>query len=393
MLRPSKLPACATSLLALTLLGSDASAADTALLIGNKHYPTNPQVCGQELDGAPFDLVMMEMMLGISGWTVVSLADQTRDQILAAIQTHKPAAPSRYIVYFAGHGSTVLADQGALIGVDCQKVTPAAFQAAVGAAKDRTLVILDSCASGAFCLAVEDANHKPGFLTAVRENGCATKLIEGGAFTQTLVLRCGNVAGSTMTVQQLSGCLTTWYDLNTPRHRWNGSFGDWVLGSAPANGPVCAWNSAGVPCPCSNHGTGTNGCANSANANGASLTLQGQTGSSNDTAVLTASGMPAATSVLFLAGTIVLNGGGGIFLGDGKRCVGGSVARLATKHTQNGTASFPEMGDPALHTIALGITAMGKTRWYQGYYRDIDPNFCSPLKFNLTNAWVVTWGP
>ena len=250
----------AARLAALLALASMSSAADTALLIGNSTYGAS---CGPDLEGPPFDLDMMQMMLRFSGWTIVSLNNQTRDEILAAVLANKPAAPSRYIIYFAGHGSVMPGDNGALVGVDCQLVTPAAFQAAVGTAKDRTLVILDSCASGLFARAVEDANSKPGFLTAVTQDGCATKLIEGGAFTQTVVLRCGNWPGTTRTVQEIHGCLRTWYDPGGNRHRWNGSFGDWTLGSAPANGPVCFWNSGGVPCPCSNSGTGQNGCANS----------------------------------------------------------------------------------------------------------------------------------
>lgn len=375
-------------LLPLVLLASPALAQNPgkALVIGNKNYPLT---CGGNLHGAEHDAESMQYLLEQAGWTVVRMNDLTRNGIVTAIEQNVPPTPQRYLVYFAGHGVNTGAGQGALVGTDCNSVSPFAFLLALGTAKERTIVILDSCGSGGFAHTAENAQHVPAFLTATRDEfTCAVKSGAGGAFTRQLRL-CANVPGSRRTLQQVRDCIdSSGYVAAYNQFYYNGGLPDTILGSAPASGAFCAGTTL---CPCGNAGSFGNGCANSLNAQGASLYSTGSPSVNADNVTLVASGLPQPTEILFFQGTLKVNGSLGIALGDGLRCVGGSTVRLSIKQTANGVALFPDTGDPQLATA--GTVFPGETRLYQGFYRDSDPSFCTPTKANLTNALALTWTP
>jgi hypothetical protein len=145
-----------------------------------------------------------------------------------------------------------------------------------------------------------------------------------------------------------------------------------------------------TPCPCGNAGAAEHGCASSQNPSGAQLSATGTT--SPDTVVLTAAGeLPAALSV-FMQGDA--NVPAGIVFGDGVRCVGGTIKRLAIRNASQGVVSFPGPGDPPIsaRSAALGDPiAPGSNRYYQTYYRDPSPGFCSGATFNVTNAIRIAW--
>ena len=151
-------------------------------------------------------------------------------------------------------------------------------------------------------------------------------------------------------------------------------------------------------CPCGNNGSFPNGCANSVNAAGASLMPSGAI--NPDTILLSASGMPPTASAVFLQGSVDVSQGtpwGGIVFGDGNRCVGGSLKRLAIKSSVSGATQYPEVGDPSISTrsAALGDPlSSGKIRYYQTWYRDSNPGFCSvPVGngWNVTSGAIVVW--
>jgi hypothetical protein len=145
-----------------------------------------------------------------------------------------------------------------------------------------------------------------------------------------------------------------------------------------------------TPCPCANSGAAGHGCANSRNADGAVLSASGAV--NPDTVVLTSIGeLPTALSI-FLQGDAVLSPG--VAFGDGVRCTGGSLKRLAVRNASGGTVSFPRAGDPSItaRSAALGdpISA-GAARHYQTYYRDPSAAFCPGATFNVSNAIRIDW--
>jgi hypothetical protein len=152
----------------------------------------------------------------------------------------------------------------------------------------------------------------------------------------------------------------------------------------------CRGDGTAIDCPCLNSGATGRGCANSANANGASLDFSGTASVAADTFVLTSSGAPPTSPVLFFQGTTQVNSGFGTNFGDGLGCVGGSMIRLGTKTSAAGTASYPS-GSPSISV--KGNCAAGDVRYYQAMYRDADDMFCTPDTFNTTNGVAVTWLP
>jgi hypothetical protein len=152
-------------------------------------------------------------------------------------------------------------------------------------------------------------------------------------------------------------------------------------------GPVafCFGDGSGTPCPCGNSGSAGNGCASSINPNGANLASTGTPTLANDTLVLHGSGMPNS-SCLYFQGTTQISSA----FGDGLRCAGGTVIRLATKTNVGGSSQYPGAGNPPV-SVKGAVTAPG-TRAYQTWYRNAAA-FCTPSTFNLTNGLSVTWLP
>lgn len=147
-------------------------------------------------------------------------------------------------------------------------------------------------------------------------------------------------------------------------------------------------------CPCANAGEEHHGCANSlAHSPGAALVGAGST--SPDSAVLDAAGMRPTALHIFLQGDATL--AAGTVFGDGVRCAGGHLLRLATRNAVAGASRFPGVGDPSItaRAAALGFPiASGDLRTYQVYYRDPDPAFCARpagSTFNATNALEIAW--
>ena len=138
-------------------------------------------------------------------------------------------------------------------------------------------------------------------------------------------------------------------------------------------------------CPCGNVGVAGNGCANSANADGANLSA---TGTSNpDTLTLVGSGMPTNSACIYLQGDALEDAP----FGDGVRCAGGNLIRLRTKSNVGGASQYPEPGDPLVSVRGLVTPGSGARRYYQTYYRNAAAAFCPPETFNVTNGRIVDW--
>lgn len=139
-------------------------------------------------------------------------------------------------------------------------------------------------------------------------------------------------------------------------------------------------------CPCGNTGAPGNGCANSFAPGGASLRTSGL--AFTDTVVLLAANMPTTSTCIYLQGDAI----GDAVFGDGVRCVGGTIRRLATKTNAGGASSFPDASDVVtLATRGSVVPLSGVRRYYQTYYRNFASQFCPPASFNITNGVVIDW--
>lgn len=141
-----------------------------------------------------------------------------------------------------------------------------------------------------------------------------------------------------------------------------------------------------TPCPCANEGVAGHGCANSANAGGASLAAHGST--APDTVVLLASGLPSSTTCIFLKGDVD-NVVGNLF-GDGVRCVDGALVRLGTVVAVSGVAQYPSGSQSPVSVRGDTPPGSGLTGWYQTYYRNA-ASYCTAETFNVTGGWRIDW--
>lgn len=150
-----------------------------------------------------------------------------------------------------------------------------------------------------------------------------------------------------------------------------------------------------VACPCASQSGEPGGCANSASVSGASLIAEPDWAAdapsvSNDAVVLMVEHLPLGTSVLFCQGTAQITP---TPFGDGVRCMGGTVMRLALRHAQpgQGWVSYPYNGEPAISAIG-NVPASGGPRFYQAWYRNA-VQFCTSATFNMSNMLRINWLP
>ena len=151
-----------------------------------------------------------------------------------------------------------------------------------------------------------------------------------------------------------------------------------------------------TPCPCGGVGAPRSGCPNSANPLGGYLAAVGLPSRTADTLVLRGSQMPPIATVLYFQGTSQATAAGGTIgtvFGDGLRCASGAVLRLGFRTNVGGASELPSGGSPALHIVGQIPASGAVTRYYQGWYRDASPTFCTTNRYNLTNGVAVVWVP
>jgi len=145
-----------------------------------------------------------------------------------------------------------------------------------------------------------------------------------------------------------------------------------------------------TPCPCANYGAAGHGCANFANAQGAILWVDGL--HTPDNVKLYSTGeLPTALGVFMQCKN---NNVTGVLFGDGLRCATGTLKRLYTKNAVAGSSSAPTAGEYPItvRSELLGDPILpGESRYYQRYYRDNHPAFCTGIGFNVTNAVRIDW--
>jgi len=167
-----------------------------------------------------------------------------------------------------------------------------------------------------------------------------------------------------------------------------------VLDSCESNGgiPVCFGDGSGAACPCGNESpVGQQAGCRSSFGVGVRLMGSGQASVGQDSLVLLAMQLPANAPTLIFQGTSAQSNGLGLALGDGLRCVGGSIVRLGARTASlAGILAWPSPSDAPISTS--GAPAPGDTRYYQAWYRN-PAAFCAPEGFNFSNAVRVLWVP
>jgi hypothetical protein len=151
--------------------------------------------------------------------------------------------------------------------------------------------------------------------------------------------------------------------------------------------PFCFGEGRPMACPCANNSASGSeqGCLNSTGAGG-KLTGSGMTRVSADGLVLHASNMIQGVCVYLQGDAVTLAP-----FGDGLRCAGGALTRLATVSIAGGSSSYPQTGDPSI-SVKGHVPAAGGVRYYQTYYRNPNGSPCGAL-FNITSGVSVIWQP
>ena len=238
----------------IMLSASASSAQDTALIIGNSDYNAGancgPGTSWADLPGVVPDVMLKQSKLQNAGWTVVVSENRTAAQMAADITANIPMTGKKYIVWYAGHGRTPPcpgANTGQWIGVDGSELTAAQFVAALGAAANRTLTILDSCGGGEFADTVNATTPAIGFITSTTDLECAGKGPGGGFFSQCFggALNSaadqppyGNADGQTTVAEAAAYMLANCDDPPNQTPTWDGDHAAWVIGRPKAAAPI-----------------------------------------------------------------------------------------------------------------------------------------------------------
>jgi len=230
--------------------------------------------------------------------------------------------------------------------------------------------------------AAQTGAHIHGFAPPGTAAPVLFPLALGSPISGTIALTAGELAGI------LNG--QTYVNIHTSNYP-NGEIRGQIV-RAPAPTAFCWGDGSDGACPCGNDaapGAGT-GCVNSTGA-GAALEAEGFASLVCDTLKLTGVQMPGPSTAIYLQGSATLPA---TIFGDGLRCIGSTLTRLAVVTNVGGSSHIPGAGTPGV-SILGSIGAPG-TFYYQTYYRDPDLAFCAAPpgnSFNITNAVEVVWVP
>ncbi len=178
----------------------------------------------------------------------------------------------------------------------------------------------------------------------------------------------------------------------------SGTLTSWSLTGVDDNPPISAYclgdGTSGAPCPCANTGASGHGCQNSAGTGGSLLTATGSV--FPDSVVLQVTGeLPTALSIVVQSNS---HNGTPVVFGDGLKCFAGTqIKRLYAKNAVGGSVTAPGPGDPSItaRSAQLGDTIpLAGVRYYQVYYRDANPSFCTAptgSTFNISNGLKIIW--
>jgi hypothetical protein len=145
-----------------------------------------------------------------------------------------------------------------------------------------------------------------------------------------------------------------------------------------------ASDSALASCPCSNPGLPDTGCDIQQLTGGVRLNLLQQQTSPQNRVTWNGTGFPAATSpASIVIRAADLDTASPVVFGDGLRCIGTPLVRLAATFASGGSIT---------HTHGHGTGAGSGTFYYQLWFRNTPIMFCNPTAaFNLSNGRTLTW--
>jgi hypothetical protein len=145
-----------------------------------------------------------------------------------------------------------------------------------------------------------------------------------------------------------------------------------------------ATDGALASCPCLNAGAPNTGCDLPQGTGGVGLTLTAQENGPQNRVTWSGTGFPAMgtpASVVIRAAT--LDPGSPVVFGDGQRCVGTPLVRLAATLASGGAVT---------HVHGHGVMAGPGTFYYQLWFRSTPIMFCDPVSaFNLSNGRELIW--
>ena len=135
-------------------------------------------------------------------------------------------------------------------------------------------------------------------------------------------------------------------------------------------------------CPCANAGLPNTGCDIQQGTGGVLLEVIEQRVSPNNRTTVRATGFPAASSPTAIVIRAASLEPVPVVFGDGLRCIGTPLVRLAGTFASGGTS---------IHTFGHGTMAGTGTFYYQTWFRNTPAMFCTPSAFNLSNGQTITW--
>jgi hypothetical protein len=151
----------------------------------------------------------------------------------------------------------------------------------------------------------------------------------------------------------------------------------------PASSFCDATDGALASCPCANPGSPDTGCDIQQATGGVGLCVIAQETSPQNRATLRGDGYPAASTpgaVVIRAAS--LDSASPVVFGDGLRCVGLPLVRLAGELAIGGTS---------MHAFGHGTMQGSGTFYYQLWFRNAPAPFCTPDAFNLSNGRTLVW--
>jgi len=231
--------AIALACVAAVSAAGPADAAKTALLIGNSDYEAK---CAEDLPSVPNDVALMSTALASASWAIVTAADRNGIEMLTDVESNIPADSAKYVVYYSGHGEPAL--QGALVGPDCTRMSAADLMAALGDDAARTLLILDSCGSGAFADAANAIDARICTITATTGTDCAAKGVFTPCFTTGLNGAADADDDGMITVQEAATYAIANCGDGATTPTWDGDCADCMIGMGPVSIEARTWGGA-----------------------------------------------------------------------------------------------------------------------------------------------------
>lgn len=135
-------------------------------------------------------------------------------------------------------------------------------------------------------------------------------------------------------------------------------------------------------CPCGNTGAPDTGCDIQQQTGGVLLAVVKQVTSLQNRVSVTGTGFPVSTTPTAIVLRDFQLEPVPVVFGDGIRCVGVPLVRLAATFASGGVST---------HSFGHGVMAGAGDFYYQIWFRNAPAMYCTPGAFNLSNGVTLTW--